>query len=100
MRPNHEPVSRGRVERRMLLRGLAGSALAGGLGAAGCAPSRVANVRVHNPETASPMPKPHFIEISHVIEPGMVTYPGLPAPEVKVIVDHESSRERYQNKSE
>ena len=46
------------------------------------------------------MPKPHFIEISHVIEPGMVTYPGLPAPEVKVIVDHESSRERYQNKSE
>ena len=30
----------------------------------------------------------------------MVTYPGLPAPKVEVIVDHDSSRERYQNKSE
>src|SRR5689334_6531505 len=43
---------------------------------------------------------PRFIELSHVIEPGMVTYPGLPAPEVRVIVDHDSSRERYQGKSE
>ena len=43
---------------------------------------------------------PRFIEVSHVIEPGMVTYPGLPAPEVEVIVDHDSSRARYQNKSE
>jgi arylformamidase len=43
---------------------------------------------------------PRFIEISHVIEPGMVTYPGLPPPEAKVIVDHDTSRERYQNKSE
>ena len=30
----------------------------------------------------------------------MVTYPGLPVPEVKVIVDHDSSRARYQGKSE
>ena len=30
----------------------------------------------------------------------MVTYPGLPAPEVEVIVDHDTSRARYQNKSE
>ena len=43
---------------------------------------------------------PHFVEISHVIEPGMVTYPGLPVPEVVVFVDHDTSRERYQNKSE
>ena len=43
---------------------------------------------------------PRFVEISHVIEPGMVTYPGLPVPEVKVIVDHDSSRARYQDKSE
>jgi kynurenine formamidase len=43
---------------------------------------------------------PQFVELSHVIEPGMVTYPGLPAPEVHVIVDHDTSRERYQNKSE
>jgi kynurenine formamidase len=40
------------------------------------------------------------VEISHVIEPRMVTYPGLPVPEVEVIVDHDSSRARYQNKSE
>jgi kynurenine formamidase len=45
-------------------------------------------------------PAPHFVEVSHVIERGMVTYPGLPTPEVKVIVDHDSSRERYQNKAE
>jgi kynurenine formamidase len=43
---------------------------------------------------------PRFIDVSHVIEAGMVTYPGLPVPEVKVIVDHDSSRERYQGKSE
>lgn len=41
-----------------------------------------------------------FIEVSHVVEAGMVTYPGLPVPEVKVIVDHDSSRARYQGKSE
>jgi hypothetical protein len=29
-----------------------------------------------------------------------VTYPGLPVPEAEVIVDHDSSRERYQFKSE
>src|SRR5690242_19119458 len=44
--------------------------------------------------------RPKFIEVSHVIEPGMVTYPGLPVPEAKVIVDHDSSRARYQGKSE
>jgi kynurenine formamidase len=43
---------------------------------------------------------PRFIEVSHVIEPGMVTYPGLPVPEVNVIVDHDSSRERYHGQSE
>jgi len=43
---------------------------------------------------------PQFVELSHVVEAGMVTYPGLPVPEVKVVVDHDTSRERYQNKSE
>lgn len=43
---------------------------------------------------------PRFVEISHVIEPGMVTYPGLPVPQAEVIVDHDSSRARYQNRSE
>jgi hypothetical protein len=38
---------------------------------------------------------PRFVEVSHVIEPGMVTYPGLPVPEAAVIVDHDTSRERY-----
>jgi arylformamidase len=46
------------------------------------------------------MPPPRFVEVSHVIEPGMVTYPGLPVPEAKVIVDHDTSRERYAGKSE
>jgi kynurenine formamidase len=44
--------------------------------------------------------RPRFVEVSHVIEAGMVTYPGLPVPEVKVIVDYETSRERYGGKSE
>ena len=43
---------------------------------------------------------PRFIEVSHVIEPGMVTYPGLPAPIAEVIVDHDTSYARYQGKSE
>jgi kynurenine formamidase len=43
---------------------------------------------------------PRFIDVSHVIEAGMVTYPGLPAPEVEVLVDYDGSRERYQGKSE
>ena len=43
---------------------------------------------------------PRFVEVSHVIEPGMVTYPGLPVPEAVVILDHDTSRERYQGKSE
>lgn len=46
------------------------------------------------------MTERRFVEISHVIEEGMVTYPGLPTPEVKVIVDHDTSRARYQDKSE
>jgi len=41
-----------------------------------------------------------FVEVSHVIEAGMVTYPGLPVPEVKVIVDYDTSAERYQGQSE
>lgn len=41
-----------------------------------------------------------FIEVSHRIVPGMKTYPGLPEPTVDVIVDYESSRERYGGRSE
>ena len=41
-----------------------------------------------------------FIEVSHRVVPGMTTYPGLPAPQVDVIVDYETSRERYGGKAE
>ncbi len=38
---------------------------------------------------------PHFIEVSHPIEPGMKTYPGLPEPWVETNLDYQSSRLRY-----
>jgi arylformamidase len=41
-----------------------------------------------------------FVEISHPIAAGMVTYPGLPVPRVEVILDYETSRARYQNQAE
>ena len=41
-----------------------------------------------------------FIEISHPIVPGMKTYPGLPEPTVDVVVDYDTSRQRYQGKAE
>jgi kynurenine formamidase len=41
-----------------------------------------------------------FIEVSHPIEAGMKTYPGLPEPKVEVIFDYDDSHERYQGKAE
>ena len=41
-----------------------------------------------------------LIEVSHRVVPGMKTYPGLPEPTVDVVVDYESSRQRYQGKAE
>src|SRR5688572_2633755 len=41
-----------------------------------------------------------FIEVSHVIEPGLRTYPGLPLPEVHVVMNHDTSRVRYEDKAE
>jgi kynurenine formamidase len=41
-----------------------------------------------------------IIEVSHRIEAGMKTYPGLPEPTVDVNLDYESSRERYGGKAE
>src|SRR6516165_12183538 len=38
---------------------------------------------------------PHFIEVSHAIEAGMKTYPGLPEPRVEVFMDFDESRSRY-----
>jgi arylformamidase len=41
-----------------------------------------------------------FVELSHVVEAGMRTYPGLPEPERQVLVDHEGSRAKYGGKAE
>ncbi len=41
-----------------------------------------------------------FVEVSHVIEAGMKTYPGLPEPEVHVLLDYDQSRERYEGQAE
>ena len=43
---------------------------------------------------------PTFVEVSHVIEAGMKTYPGLPEPRAEVLLDYDASRERYQGKAE
>jgi kynurenine formamidase len=41
-----------------------------------------------------------LIEVSHKIEEGMKTYPGLPEPRVEVFLDYEASRPRYEHKAE
>src|ERR1700712_5210969 len=44
------------------------------------------------------MPAPRqrrFVELSHVIRPGLVTYPGLPAPVVIPHLTREDSRSHY-----
>ena len=41
-----------------------------------------------------------FIELSHPIEAGMQTYPGLPEPRAEILFDHEASRPRYEGKAE
>ncbi|GIK42482.1 MAG: cyclase [Chloroflexota bacterium] len=44
--------------------------------------------------------QPKFIEVSHPIEMGMKTYPGLPEPQAEVLLDYEGSRERYGGQAE
>lgn len=36
-----------------------------------------------------------LVDLSHVIRHGMVTYPGLPGPEIGEHLSWEASRERY-----
>jgi arylformamidase len=36
-----------------------------------------------------------IVDLSHPIEAGMITYPGLPAPEVHAILDRATSADRY-----
>jgi arylformamidase len=40
------------------------------------------------------------IDVSHPIEAGMKTYPGLPEPRVEVVLDYEQSHQRFQGQSE
>ena len=42
-----------------------------------------------------PPSEARFIDLSHVIEDGMVTYPGLPAPHICDFLSREASRGRY-----
>jgi kynurenine formamidase len=46
------------------------------------------------PADGAPVPA-RLVELSHVIEAGMVTYPGLPAPEVTPHLTREASRGHY-----
>jgi arylformamidase len=38
---------------------------------------------------------PRFVDLSHDITEGMVTYPGLPVPRLGSVFTHEESRDRY-----
>jgi len=40
-------------------------------------------------------PRHHLIDVSHVVEHGMVTYPGLPAPVIGDWLSREASQARY-----
>ena len=41
------------------------------------------------------MTRDRLIDLSHPIEAGMTTYPGLPAPEITILVEREASRANY-----
>jgi arylformamidase len=47
----------------------------------------------HGPGPAAPGGR--FVELSHVIRAGMVTYPGLPGPTITPYLIRESSRKHY-----
>jgi kynurenine formamidase len=36
-----------------------------------------------------------LVDLSHTVEHGLVTYPGLPAPRIDAFLTHEQSRDRY-----
>jgi len=42
-----------------------------------------------------PTPGGQLVELSHVIKPGMITYPGLPAPDITPYLTREASRTQY-----
>ncbi len=46
------------------------------------------------------MPADRVIDLSHEIESGMITHPGLPAPAICYFLSREESRTRYANGTE
>ncbi len=41
-----------------------------------------------------------FIELNHILEDGMMAYPGLPRPMIGAFLDHQASRSRYNDQAE
>jgi kynurenine formamidase len=41
-----------------------------------------------------------FIELNHILEDGMMAYPGLPSPRIGAFLDHKASRSRYKDQAE
>jgi kynurenine formamidase len=41
-----------------------------------------------------------LIELNHVLEDGMMAYPGLPRPKIGAFLDHQTSRSRYHDQAE
>ncbi len=41
-----------------------------------------------------------LIELNHVLEDGMMAYPGLPRPKIGAFLDHQASRSRYHDQAE
>jgi kynurenine formamidase len=41
-----------------------------------------------------------FVDLSHAIEDGMITYPGLPAPRISTYLSFEASRTSYGPRTE
>jgi arylformamidase len=57
---------------------------------------RILNRRIiREPHKRAPASRPTRIDLSHVVEDGMVTYKGLPAPVVCDFLSREASREHY-----
>ncbi|MDQ3662477.1 MAG: cyclase family protein [Actinomycetota bacterium] len=46
------------------------------------------------------MNKARFVELSHLLHNGMPVYPGFPEPEFGALLDHQSSRSRYEGRAE
>lgn len=45
--------------------------------------------------TGRPATRPRLVDLSHPIEAGMVTYPGLPTPSIQPFLEREASRAHY-----